>query len=360
MSEGDTLTWNDWLARLEGLDSLSIRRCIKPKDFGDVITCQIHIFVDASEAAYGAVSYIRITNEAGAIHCSFLKGKSHLTPLKAVTIPRLELMAAVTGVRLSAVVADAVRAQLERWSVEVQEFFWTDSTTVLRYISNRKTRFHTFVANRLAVIHDGSLPSQWNHVPSSKNPTDDVSRGLQSDRWLAGPEFFWMPGEHWPEMPRALQVTAEDPEVKAMACAMKTVNPPDQPHSQNPLLKLAEHYSSRHKLLRAIAWILKVKKSLKDRCRGIPIQRRPAMLNSDDIREAEGTVVGSLQEHTFPKEAAALKARKEVHSGSKLSKLSPFIEDGIIKVGGRLKDAEMGYESQHPNSQRGKICGHCH
>ena len=71
-----------------------------------------------------------------------------------------------------------------------QEYFWTDSTTVLRYIANKKTRFHTFVANRLAIIHDGSAQDQWNFVSSDLNPADEVSRGVQSDRWLKGPEFL--------------------------------------------------------------------------------------------------------------------------------------------------------------------------
>ena len=348
LCEEDKMAWMDWLARLEKLDKLSIPRCIKTEGFGDVTTIHIHNFVDASETAFGAVSFIRMTDAAGTIHCSFLKGKAHLAPLKVVTVPRLELMAAVTGVRLSALVSDAVKVQLERWSVEIEEFFWTDSTTVLRYINNRQTRFHTFVANRLAIIHDGSVPSQWRHVPSAQNPADDVSRGLQSARWLTGPEFLWKSEEHWPEMPQALQVTSEDPEVKkATACATKTDYQPRQ-DDQNPLEKLTAHYSDRHRLLRAIAWIIKVTRVLKDRCRGVIMQRRSIRLDTEDIREAERAVLMSIQASAFPEEIAALKSNKEVRSSSKLKKLSPFIEDDIIRVGGRLKNSLFEYEAQHP------------
>ena len=36
--------------------------------------------------------------------------------------------------------------------------FWTDSTALLRYIKNEDEVFHTFVSNRLTIIHDGSTP----------------------------------------------------------------------------------------------------------------------------------------------------------------------------------------------------------
>ena len=263
LDEEDRLAWTGWLSSLEGLDSLSISRCIKPKDFDSVTICQMHTFVDASEAAYGAVSYIRLTDMTGAVHVSFLKGKAHLAPLKVISIPRLELMAAVTGVRLNALISDALKIQLERSSVEIEEFFWTDSTTVLRYINNRKTRFHTFVANRLAIIHDGSHPAQWRHVPSSQSPADDVSRGTQSDRWLSGPEYLWENRQCWPKTPEALHDRLDDLEVKKMTvCAAKTSDATPENEFQNPLQKLMVHYRDRHRLLRAVAWIMKVKQEL--------------------------------------------------------------------------------------------------
>lgn len=54
--------------------------------------------------------------------------------------------------------------------------FWTDSTTVLGYIANEDKRFKTFVANRLAVIHETTIPTQWRYVDTRSNPADDGSR----------------------------------------------------------------------------------------------------------------------------------------------------------------------------------------
>ena len=102
-----------------------------------------------------------------------------------------------------------------------ESMFWTDSTSVLQYIKNEDRRFHTFVANRLAVIHDGSEPSQWKYVPTSINPADDVSRGLtvgellRKERWFRGLEFLWERESSWPIRRGSLpSISDEDPEVK--------------------------------------------------------------------------------------------------------------------------------------------------
>jgi hypothetical protein len=62
-------------------------------------------------------------------------------------------------------------------------FYWTDSMSVLRYIMNTKTRFHTFVANRLAVIHESSDISQWNYIETKQNPADLASRGASIEKF---------------------------------------------------------------------------------------------------------------------------------------------------------------------------------
>ena len=83
-------------------------------------------------------------------------------------------------------------------SLEIEDSrLWTDSMLVLQYFYSRSQRFQTFLAIRLSVIHDGSMPRQWRKVGTKVNPADDVSRGLKgfnmisSDRWKRGPEFLW-------------------------------------------------------------------------------------------------------------------------------------------------------------------------
>ena len=73
-------------------------RCIIPDGFGSVVSRQIHHFSDASATGYGQVTYLRSVDDKGNIHCAFLMGKSRMAPLKAMTIPRLELTPATTSV----------------------------------------------------------------------------------------------------------------------------------------------------------------------------------------------------------------------------------------------------------------------
>ena len=81
ISDEDLERWKSWLDALPKLEQFCIDRCFKPSDFGEVVSCQLHYFSDASELAYGTVAYLRLVNATGTVHCSFLIGKSRLSPL---------------------------------------------------------------------------------------------------------------------------------------------------------------------------------------------------------------------------------------------------------------------------------------
>jgi len=107
-----------------------------------------------------------------------------------MTIPRMELVAAVTGVELAGFV------QRELSFHVAQVVFWTDSTSVLCYIRSTARRYRNFVANRIVVIQSASSTEQWRHVGTAENPADVASRGVMPDQlprseiWLNGPAFF--------------------------------------------------------------------------------------------------------------------------------------------------------------------------
>jgi len=174
---------------LSRLEELKIPRCFKPPEF-IVENASIHHFSDASTDAYGQVSFLRLKSVTGVIHCSFVISKARVAPLKKVTIPRLELTAAVTSVKI----ARNIRADLQYENMD--EYFWTDSQVVIGYIANESKRFHLFVSNRIQFIRENTKLSQWRYVPSIENPADDASRGLHVEallknrRWLHGPDFL--------------------------------------------------------------------------------------------------------------------------------------------------------------------------
>ena len=140
--------WFEWLEDLQKVAEFNVDRCMKPRDFGDPATAQLHHFSDASQVGYGTVSYLRLEKD-DSVQVSFLLGKARVAPLKQTTIPRLELTAAVLAVRFDKMLQKELQLKLEK------SVFWTDSTTVLKYICNETRRFQTFVANSL--LHQRSI-----------------------------------------------------------------------------------------------------------------------------------------------------------------------------------------------------------
>ena len=194
ISESHRARWKCWVDSLPQIEKLQIKRCFKPKSFERPVCVQLHHFSDASQLAYGTCSYLRLVNENGFVHCSFLIGKSRLAPLKTVSIPRLELTAAVLAVKLDSMLRKKLKVEI------TATMFWSDSTAVLQILANSTKRFPTFVANRIATIERMVSPnSSWRHVPTQLNPADLASRGLTAENlvndqiWLQAPDYLWNP-----------------------------------------------------------------------------------------------------------------------------------------------------------------------
>ena len=103
----------------------------------------LHHFSDASQIEYSQYSYIRFANDRAQIHCCLLIGKSRVTPLKFISIPRLELTAAVLSVKISKMLREELDVHVD------DEIFWTDSQVVLGCINSDVRWFKVFVANRV-------------------------------------------------------------------------------------------------------------------------------------------------------------------------------------------------------------------
>jgi hypothetical protein len=147
------------------------------------------IFSDALIETFGACAYVRWETESNTFVTRFVAAKSRVAPLKSLTIPRLELQAAVLAVRLC-------RSIIEEFASII---FFSDSHIVLSWIRNQGREFKPFVPARVAEIQSKSKPDQWSHVPGELNVADDVSRKIPaqqlSGRWKYGPEFLKLPEE---------------------------------------------------------------------------------------------------------------------------------------------------------------------
>lgn len=256
--------WERWRAELPSLEELSIPWCYKPSNFGRIASAELHHFSDTSTQGYGQCSYLRLTSKKGYIHCSFVIGKARVAPLKPVTVPRLELTAAVVSVKTSA------SLQLELDYEGVEEVFWTDSKVVLGYIANETRRFHIFVGNRVQQIQEHSSPDQWHYVDTKSNPADHASRGLtpqelQKSSWITGPAFLWKDTSCWPvysssEAKETFKLSEDDPEVKKRVTLVTNTD-----ESFASLASCLEYFSDYHRAKKAVALCLLYVKKLKER-----------------------------------------------------------------------------------------------
>jgi hypothetical protein len=329
----DWLKWTEDLAHMEGVKFL---RCLKPTSDESQQDLQLHHFADASEKAYGVVSYLRCRDSQGKVTSTLVMAKSRLAPLKQITIPRLELCAATLAARQDAL----LKKELDV-SIEVSHF-WTDSTIVLQYIKNEERRFHTFVANRVMEIRSRTEVNHWHHVPTKENPADDASRGisakmLSGTRWQNGPEFLKLEQDAWPTLNAIAPMANDDPEVKKEAEVFTTVKA-----KENPLEKLFKHAFSWRELLKSVAWILAVKKVLRKKVPSIKL------LYAEDFEDAEEAIVKHIQATAFADDLKTLAKEGHVAQTSPLVALQPILREGVLCVGGRLKNAAVSDEVKYP------------
>lgn len=57
------LLWEKWRTELPLLEKLMFPRCLKPQDFGDPVSTEIHSFSDATDTGIGQISYLRMRNQ---------------------------------------------------------------------------------------------------------------------------------------------------------------------------------------------------------------------------------------------------------------------------------------------------------
>ena len=154
----------------------------------------LHTFTDASKFALSAVCYLRTEYVDKTVDVVFMVDKARVTPM---TIPNLELQAAVYGAQLAQFIKE--QPDLETGN----NFFWSDSTTVLHWLRTPEMRHQISVANRLAKILDVSSSHNWRYIASSDNPADEGSRRYKVrqinaiSRWMSGPSFLRSEMNEW-------------------------------------------------------------------------------------------------------------------------------------------------------------------
>ena len=296
---------------------------------------EVHHFSDASEEGYGQCSYLRLIDEFGTIYCSLLIGKSRVSPIKYVSIPRLELTAETLSIKMSKLIKKELDIK------DHEETYWTDSKVILGYINNEVKRFKIFVANRVQIIKENSNVEQWKYISSKDNPADDVSRGLDATKvnkvtlWFNGPAFLWKPESEWTISAEFQPPNEEDPEVRKEV----TVNATGIKR-YNILDTLEERISCWVKMRRTLAYVKKFICRLREKIKrgnssNNTDQEYTCVLNVTDIQDAEIIIIKLHQRRYFKGEINILIRMRNgeeatIQSSSKISNLDPFTDENII------------------------------
>lgn len=337
ISDNENKTFQDWILELNLLQHLRVPRYhfANPKareqdnassnsDCQNETTLELHVFCDASPAAYAAVAYYRQILAHTQMHISFIACKSRAAPInKCITIPKLEMQAAVIACRLADTIARESRLVINK------RFFWTDSQIVLCQIMNNTRNYKVFIANRLGEIDELSQPHEWNYIPTKLNIADKATKintyKLSNDgEWLRGPHFLHLPREDWPLMnPEKIEKYDDE---------MLQVNFITNNYDNYVPVPEPTRFSSWLRLCRCMANVL----LFIEKCR----TAGTAELTSEIMQHAENHLLRYSQLQSFPEEVNLIKNSKPISNVSRLRKLTPVCnENGLLSVGGRIEAA---------------------
>ena len=341
LSEDLTSRWKELFEDMERVSSIAVPRCILDEiEVGDIKSIQLHGFADASKYAFGANVYIKVTT-SNACSSHLLASKTRVAPLSGETIPRLELMAALTLANLMTVVYEALVHTVKVDGV----FNWTDSQIVWWWINGESKQFKQFVQNRVQKIRSLWKKEHWRYCPSELNPADIASRGAKSsiiassELWWKGAPFLKKEEFDWPSLPNCPASGTAVPEE-----ALKELKKESSSEISRVMTVLVqssqsiseviqpERFSSLNKLLRVTALVLKFLRRLRK-------MTETHDISMEDMNEAKQLWYKEVQ----------TKLEEREKSSSTWEQLAVFKdEQGVLRCKGRIQNSSLSYSAKFP------------
>ncbi|UYV83291.1 hypothetical protein LAZ67_23000423 [Cordylochernes scorpioides] len=267
------------------------------------------------------------------VNVQLIASKARVAPKKKLTIPRLELMSCLIGSRLTKQIMKIISESIA--IPEPNIWFWTDSSTALRWIQIEKP-WATFVRNRVTEICSILKKENWHHVSGANNPVNLPSRGssvkkLIEHKCWEGPSFLWGEEASWNQFDPIFDEEEINKELK------KTVNIAVNSTKDNFMDKL-ERYGDYHRIVWIVAYLLRFKrKTVSDESRSRQHDKMSKEISVEEFEEAEKVVLRHIQLISFGRD------------DRRINKLNAFTDEyGLYRIKSQLYFGEDDYDTRCP------------
>ncbi len=186
------------LRDLNDLCEIRFPRCVQPLE-GQFWKPLIMVFGDGSREACCTLVYLRWERTDGTASCRLVTGKTQVAPKVKITIPRMELVAAVNSVRLAKKTREALKIPLAGTR------FFTDSSAVLSMLRTESGKFNEFMEAWVSEVKvNSNVEEEWRWLQGNCNPADLGTRSNATPQdmipgseyqigkpWMTEPESTW-------------------------------------------------------------------------------------------------------------------------------------------------------------------------
>jgi len=295
----------------------------------------LHIFVDASQKAFGAAAYLTDGSTA-----ALVAAKTRVASLEKRTLPQRELEAAELGTKLAETILTALSSSI---TAPLQVEMWSDSQDVLYWLVSKK-KLPVFVSNRVNIINtfNKKYHATWHYCPTADNPADLVTRGITPDKlfssssWISGPSWI-MQEESWPKWSPRSSVTT-------MAIIAAPADKVELPSPDISIIMNHNRFGTLSRLLRTTAWINRFIQLTR-----LPHQKDSTLsLSAKEVLTSLHIWIKSIQKKAFPVEMTYLNSNQLGKRPPLVRQLDLYLQNGIIHCGGRMKNAEMDKQAKNP------------
>lgn len=334
----DGLDWDEpvtadlierWIKFLQAMQDVKHIRIPRRVVADNAVAYEIHGFADASDAAYGACIYIRSILSDESATMKLVSSKSKVAPIAPLSIPRKELLAALLLHRLITKTLTALNMEFNGVTL------WSDSQVVLAWLTKPTEQLQLYVKNRVCEIKSTGDHYKWNYVNTKDNPADIVSRGQaasklkKNDLWWNGPTFL-RTAVYSVEIPVPVDEIPELRNISSVSVITK--------YEELPLFMKFESF---RKLQRIVAYVLRFCSNAKQEKKCRVLSRFPTIT---ELRQAMMTIVKVVQNQVLSEEIERVSNAECCKS---INNLSPFLSDGLLRVGGRLRHSNLPYKVKH-------------